>query len=154
MARTCIHPTVVVPVLVPLAVAAVEPAWIRRRVALPLAGGVLVAGVLFFALMRGPVGARITGHHVEYTVDVPLGTLIVGIYIASTCAALLFSHYRYVRRYGMLNLAIVVLLVVVDRTALISLWCAWAAITSVAIALHLRANDRVIRRGESAANPA
>jgi hypothetical protein len=44
-----------------------------------------------------------------------------------------------VRWFGAVNLVAVALLAWIDHTAVISLWCAWAAITSIAIALHVRA---------------
>ena len=40
-----------------------------------------------------------------------------------------------------MNLAAVGVLAWLDQVAFISLWCAWAALTSVAIAVHLRRPD-------------
>jgi hypothetical protein len=46
------------------------------------------------------------------------------------------------RWYGAANLVVVAALSWYASTAFISLWCLWAAITSVAIAAHLRFADR------------
>jgi hypothetical protein len=133
---------VVVPVLVPLAVAAVEPAWNRRRVAVPLATGIGVAAVLFVSLVTGAPSAHVDGHHLSYSVDQPDGGLIVVVYVFATCSALLLSQARYVRWFGVANLVAVATLAVVERGGLVSLWCTWAAVTSIAIAVHLRARAR------------
>lgn len=129
----------VLPVLVPIAVGANEPTTNRRRTAAFVAVGAVVASVLMYAVVRGPVDARIEGHHIAYEVDLWRGGVIVGLYVVATCGSLLVSAHRHVRWYGGVNLVAVGLLAVLDRTAFISLWCAWAAVTSIAIAAHLRA---------------
>lgn len=150
----------VLPVLAPVAIGALEPRARRRRMAGFVAIGVAVAGVLTYALARGPIGTAIAGHHVVYDVDVPLGTFVVALYVLVTCGPMLASSHRHVRRYGAVNLVCVVALALVDRDAFISLWCAWAAVTSTAIALHLRwarrepvGTDRVLAITPSDARP-
>lgn len=128
----------VVPVLVPVAVGALEPAGGRRWMRGFTALGLAVAAVLLFALLRGPVEAHVDGYHIAYRVDVGGGGLMAALYVVATCGALLTSRHAHVRWFGATNLAAVVVLTWLDRGGLISLWCAWAAVTSVAIALHLR----------------
>ena len=128
----------VLPILVPAAVGALEPESNRRRLAVFTAIGVAVSAVLVHAIVRGPVVAAIDGHHISYGVDLWHGGLIVAFYVVATCGALLASVHRHVRWFGMVNLVVVAALVALDRGALISLWCAWAAVTSIAISLHLR----------------
>ena len=126
------------PVFIPFAVAALEPGPRPRRMTVLLALGAVVAAVLMYGVVRGPVDATIEGHHIAYAVDLWHGGLVTALYVVATCGSLLVSHHRYVRRFGAWNLAAVVVLAWLDRDALISLWCAWAAVVSVAIALHLR----------------
>lgn len=128
----------VLPVLVPFAIGALEPEAHRRRASLFVTTGAVVAAVLMYAVVRGPVEARIEGHHIAYRVDLWRGGLIVLLYVVATCGSLLVSHHRHVRWFGAVNLVAVVVLALVDQTAFISLWCAWAAVTSVTIAVHLR----------------
>jgi hypothetical protein len=64
------------------------------------------------------------------------------LYVVATCGPLLFSSYRHIRRYGVLNLVAVCALAWLNQSGLISLWCVWAAVTSVAIAVHLRTVHR------------
>jgi len=121
-----------------LAVAALEPTTRRARAAVFTAIGAVVSVVLMYSLLRGPVTAAVNGHHIEYTVDLRFGGLIVVLYVVATCGSLLMSHHLYVKWFGVVNLVAVAALAWIDRTALISLWCGWAAVTSVCIALHLR----------------
>jgi hypothetical protein len=135
------------PVLVPVAVAMLEPVANRRRVTIFVALGVVVAAVLMYAVVRGPVEATIEGHHIAYDVDLWHGGLIVLLYVIATCGSLLASKRRHVRWFGIANLVAVVVLAWIDQAAFISLWCAWAAVTSVAIAVHLRVvGERPARR--------
>ena len=128
----------VLPVLVPVAVGALEPITRRRQVAIFTAVGAVVSTVLTYAIVRGPVDATIEGHHIRYQVDLWHGGLIVGLYLLATCGSLLWSSQRHVRWFGFASLVAAGVLLWFDKSAFVSLWCAWAAITSVAICVHLR----------------
>ena len=56
--------------------------------------------------------------------------------------ALLVASDRWIRDFGVSNLLAVGLLVWLTVGGLTSLWCVWAAITSVAIDLYLRDGQR------------
>jgi Family of unknown function (DUF6629) len=133
----------VLPLWVPIAVREVEPSPSRKRLlALPVGVGVLVTTILVEALVRGPVSAHIDGMHVSYLVDLPGGPVVGALYVATTCGALLLSTDRWIRAFGMVNLMAVGVLVWLVVGDLTSLWCVWAAITSVAIDLFLRETGR------------
>lgn len=132
----------VLPVLVPFAVGALEPVSRRRVVGVFVAVGVVVAVDLMYAVARGPIISRVEGHHLAYQVELSYGGWLVVLYVLATCGALLASAHRYVRVYGAVNLVVVLLLAWLNQSALISLWCAWAAVTSVVIAAHLRRYDQ------------
>ena len=108
---------------------------------LGVVGGVL-AGVYLIGLVQGPVGVRIEGSHLAYQLGVDHGGLLAGIYAVVACAPPMLSAERRVAAFGLANLAAVVALAWVESTALTSLWCAWAAVTSIAIAAHLRRAHR------------
>lgn len=130
---------VVLPVFFPVAVLLVE-AEARRRTAMSalVVVGSIVAGYLLFAMMRGPVTAELCPAHVAYAVDISYGWLVVAAYVAATCGAALLSSSIYLRVFGVLNLLAVAVLAVLERDGFASLWCAWAALVSVTIALQLR----------------
>ena len=54
----------------------------------------------------------------------------------------MLSSERRIAAFGLANLAAVVLLAWLESSALTSLWCAWAAVTSLAIVAHLRRAHR------------
>lgn len=128
----------VVPVLVPLAVGALEPRMHGWRTTGFTAIGSAVSIILMWAVVHGPVSASIEERHIAYDVDLWNGDFIVALYVLVTCGSLLVSRRREVRWFGAVNVVTVGALVWLAQTALISLWCAWAALTSVAIAITLR----------------
>lgn len=134
---------VVLPVLVPLAVRAVEPDARRRRTIgyLAIVGAVL-AGVYVVVMLRASVDVRIDGSHLAYDLNLDHGGLLAGVYAVVACAPPMLSSERRIAAFGLANLAAVVVLTWVESTALTSLWCAWAAVTSIAIAAHLRRAHR------------
>ena len=134
---------VVLPVLVPLAVRAVEPDDRRRRTIGYLAIlGAALAGVYVVVMLRASVDVRIDGNHLAYDLNLDHGGLLAGIYAVVACAPPMLSSERRIAAFGLANLAAVVVLAWVQNTALTSLWCAWAAVTSIAIAAHLRRAHR------------
>jgi hypothetical protein len=133
----------VIPVLVPFAVRAVEPVPGRRRTMARLgAAGMALAGVYLVALVTAPVSVHIEGSHLAYRLGIDHGGLLAGIYAVVACAPPMLSSERRIAAFGLANLVAVVVLAWIESSALTSLWCAWAAVTSVAIAAHLRRAHR------------
>jgi hypothetical protein len=130
---------VLLPVYVPIAVLAIEPPG-RRRWAIGafIALGTVVSVVLLMAMIRGPVSAELGHLHVSYHTGLEAGWLIVAAYVVATCGSLVFSGYRDVASFGIVNLIAVAVLSRITLDGFASLWCAWAAVTSGAFALHLR----------------
>ncbi|MDQ3643051.1 MAG: hypothetical protein M3450_16695 [Actinomycetota bacterium] len=89
---------VVLPVLVPVAVRAVEPDPGRRRAMarLGLAGAGLAA-IYLLGLVNGPVDVRIEGRHLAYQLGMSHGGLLAAAYVVVTCAPLLRAPDRGVR---------------------------------------------------------
>jgi hypothetical protein len=56
----------------------------------------------------------------------------------ATCGSLVLSGYRRIAVFGVVNLVAVAVLAAVTLEGFASLWCGWAALTSVAIAWYLR----------------
>jgi len=130
---------VVLPIYLPLAVLLLEPPGRRRATILPfVALGVIVAGILFAALLRGPVTAHLAQNHLAYGIGLHARVPIVGAYIVATCGSLIFSRYHHIVIFGAVNLIAIAVLVRLAIDGFASLWCAWAALTSAAIAVQLR----------------
>ena len=128
----------VLPVLVPLAVGALEPRAGRRRIRWFVVLGAAVAAVLTSALVRGPLDVADEGRRIGYEVGLWHGGVLVALYVLATCGSLLSSSHRHVRWFGSANLVAAAVLAYSDRVGFISLWCMWAAVTSVGVVAHLR----------------
>ncbi len=129
------------PVLVPAAVGALEPLETRRRMEWFTVVGIVVSFWLMYAVARGPVVATIEDRHIDYFVPLWHGGVVVALYVVAVCGSLLVSRYRHVRWFGVANLVAAALLAWLSKSSFISLWCVWAAITSVVIVIHLRRGD-------------
>jgi len=127
------------PVFVPVAVIALEERRSRRWMMAPfVAIGVVASTALLAGMLRGPVAATVGEYHLAYSTGLQAGGLIVGLYVIATCGSLLVSGRRSVAAFGLVNLIAVAALARLTVDGFASLWCGWAAITSAAIALHLR----------------
>jgi hypothetical protein len=144
---------VILPIFVPLAVVINEPSRRRRYIMTPLVAlGVAVSTILFVTMVRGPVGVRLRPYHLAYSLHLGHGALIVVLYVTAICGTLLLSNRRRVVTFGVVNLIAVVIIAWLTVDGFASVWCGWAAITSGAIALHLRTGK--IRRKPSLATSA
>jgi len=139
------------PVLVPLAVWAVERSAARRRlIAVFSVLGISVGISLGVSLFRGSVNAAIDGRHIAYDVSaLHQGRELTALYVVAACGALLACSYRDIAALGLLNLVAVPVLMWLTVSGFISLWCFWAALVSVVIDFHLRRTPRPspLRRG-------
>lgn len=133
---------------VPAAVGAVEPDAVRRRWMRTLAGlGAAVSTALTVPVLMGPVSATDAGAHLAYSAPLVWGGQLTVLYVAATCGALFLSSDRVVARYGIVNLIVVTTLAVLLTTGVVSLWCVWAAVSSVVVSIHLRRLHRTHTEG-------
>lgn len=127
------------PLLMPTAVALMEPPGWRRGVILGLTGiGVLacawnISGIVFF-----PTRCVIVQNSVAYHNPVTGNFWISCLYVLAACGAPLLSSHRTVRWYGALNVAALAITEIVRQHAFASVWCFYAAIMSVVIYWQFR----------------
>jgi hypothetical protein len=143
----------VLPVMIPAGVMGIEPTAKRRwLMSVMLATGVAVSVVLLVQMVRGPVTVTEQRFHLYYEANLTLGGPIVALYMAAVCVPLLISRYRHVVYFGVANLVAAVFLAMAIQSGFTSIWCAWAAVASAAIALHIRyaaahrGPPRIVRR--------
>ncbi len=129
---------VLLPVYVPVAVLLLEPEGWRRYALTALAGAGLLSAVEFFDhLVTGRAEAAACDYYIRFTfIDPP--TYVGALYVVATIGALLLSGQRVLVLWGLLNAAAVALLLAAAARGLPSLWCFWAALTSVMVAVYLR----------------
>ena len=129
----------VLPFLVPLAMFGVETVLGRRRWMLALLSlGAVTSALLLVEIIRSPADATIDGSHIAYVSGGSNAVLLGVLYVLATCGALLVASSRMLATFGLVNLAAVIALTWLTFTGLTSLWCAWAALTSVVVAAYLR----------------
>jgi hypothetical protein len=130
---------VLLPVFVPVAVFVLEPQAKRRKVMAPfVALGIVIAGILLAAMIRGPVDVKLRPYHLAYSLRLSHGGIIVGAYVIAVCGAWLLSSYRPIALYGVLNLLAVIVIAKLTVDGFASVWCGYAAVTSAAIAIFMR----------------
>lgn len=126
------------PVYVPVAIALLEPPGWRRDALILLAGAGTVAGVEFlWGLASGSGRATACDGYVHYLI-IDAATIASVAYVVAALGAMLISSQRPLVAWGVVNVVVVVLLVYAQRAALPSLWCGWAAATSVFVAWLMR----------------
>lgn len=142
---------VLLPVYVPLAVLLIEPPGWRRGALIALTVMGAVAGADFAqGLVRGGDVVAACSYYIDFQIT-GTSTLGAALYVVATCGALLLSGQRPLVLWGLLNVVAIAVLVLFERRGLPSLWCFWAAATSVFIAWYLRSIDP---RGGSGGPPA
>ena len=138
----------VLPFWVPFAMLGVETKVHRRELMKAfLAVGLVTSAALLIAIVAGPVGASIDGSHIAYDADINYAGILVALYIVATCGSCLVASNRWLVLLGLANLLAVIALGWITFTGFASLWCAWAALTSVAIAIYLRRSGRISAAG-------
>ena len=134
---------VLLPIYVPLAVMGYEPTARRKWGMSPfVAIGAYVSVVLSLAMLRGPFGVTMHPLHLSYNLRLGHAPIIVGLYVIAVCGAFLFSGIRPMVVFGLINLVAVIVIIFLSIDGFASVWCAWAAISSGAIALRLRLQER------------
>jgi hypothetical protein len=124
----------ILPLLMPAAVALMEPPGWRRRIILALTGfGAVVCVWDVSGLIFLPSRCVIVQNSVAYHNHMTGNIWISLLYILATCGALLLSSHRVVRWYGALNVVVLTITEIVRQHAFASVWCFYAAIMSVMI---------------------
>ena len=133
----------ILPFWVPFAMLGVETKVHRRQwMKVFLVVGAVTSVALLVAIIGGPVGASIDGSHIAYTANINYAGILIALYIVATCGSCLVASNRWLVLLGLANLLAVIALGWITFTGFTSLWCAWAALTSVAIAIYLRRSGR------------
>ena len=122
------------PFILPLSVLLFESdAKSRRRMQPFLVLGSLTALFILWALTAYPTQVFVKGNSIVYINQATNNEVVAVLYIIVTCGSLLLSKVKDMVIFGIVNLAILLLVMAFKRYAFTSLWCAYAAIASVII---------------------
>ena len=142
-------------VLVPVGIASLREVRHAREVpfaALPLLFAVhqLIEAV---ALASSPVTVVAHEHALVYDTGVEHGSTWTVLYIVAVIGPSLLSGYPTIVAFGLLNLVGLTVVAVLYTEAFVSLWCVYAACTSLLVLLHMVRRRRLPEphrlRGES-----
>jgi hypothetical protein len=125
------------PVFVPLAVFMIERSLLRR-IAVGLCVILGACASLYFLHMFSvaPATAHIVGRSIQYALPDLLAPVIIILYGCATCVSCLFSSYRLVNLFGILNYVSALVAYQFYLHTFTSVWCFFAAIMSMVIVLH------------------
>lgn len=128
------------PSYIPLAVLLMERAGRRRRQALAalLVAGLIVSGAFLAILIRHDYSVVVAHGNLRYATDLAVEKEIAGLYILAATAPLLLSGRRFVLLFGVAVLTGSVVTQLFFAHAGPSVWCFFAAISSVFVYLHMR----------------
>ncbi|MEI4272622.1 DUF6629 family protein [Klenkia sp. LSe6-5] len=131
------------PFLVPAALLLIEPPGRRRLHMVPfVVVGVVTSVYLFWATVAHPVDYEQVHHSIAYTAHAPLlGVAAVG-YVLATVGAALLAGYRSIIAFGVVNAVGLTATLVVLAEAFASIWCVWAAFTSVLVLVFFLRRNR------------
>lgn len=125
------------PFLVPLAVALLEPRESRRRLSWFVALGALVAAYFTVVLVRDPVSVTAHSYALEYHTAVTNGWLWTALYVTAVIGPTLRSTYQSIVVFGFVNLLGLTLVALVYTQGFVSLWCVQAAVASLLVLVHM-----------------
>jgi len=127
------------PMYVPFAMGIMEAVrWRKKAIFAFEAAGVLVGLYLLYFIVTRPVIAEVVGSHIVYASPHFYLTAIIVFYLAATCVSCFFSSHGFVRLFGGLALVSYIAAYLIHVSALVSIWCFFAAVLSLLIYLHLR----------------
>lgn len=129
---------VVVPVAVPYAFLRLGIGRWPSLDRLFVVAGAVAAAIYVYALASEPNHRVVEGHQITYVVALPLEAFTLSLYVVAACGPGLVARSRILQVFALANLAGVGALVALNQNGVISLWCLWAAITSVLINLYVR----------------
>ena len=127
------------PMYVPYAMGVLEAVrWRKRAIFAFEAAGVGVGLYLLYSIVARPMVAEVIGRHIVYASPHFYQIPVMVLYLSATCISCFFSSHWFVRLFGMLALLSFIAAYFVHVTALVSIWCFFAAILSLLIYVHLR----------------
>jgi hypothetical protein len=126
------------PVYIPIAALLIEKDEGRRRILGALCvAGLGVASFLLYSMFEYPIRAVPTGGHIDFLAPHFYAALSMGLYFTATTLSLMLSTHRWVRFFGILALGSAAAAYGMYARWFISVWCFFAGMMSIAVALQL-----------------
>lgn len=128
------------PIYVPIAAWAMERvAWRRRCLGALSLAGVASAVFLAYGMVAAPVKAVLIGGHIDYASAHFYLPVSLTLYLAATTLGMAISSHRMVQLFGLTAFVAAGLTHLAYAQWFLSVWCFCAAVLSVLVYLHVRA---------------
>ena len=133
------------PIFMPFSVALLETVpWRKKTISALHLVGIAVGLYLLYFILKFPVTAKVVGKHIVYVSPHFYILVVMGFYLAATCASCLLSSHKLINLFGALLLSSFIAAYVIHITTLVSMWCFFAAILSLIVCLYFKyGNSRV-----------
>ena len=135
------------PIYVPLSIVLLETVPWRKKVLWSFwLAGTAVSFYLLYFLIKFPITSREVDSHIVYFSPHFFLYAVMGFYVAATCISSMFSSHKLINIFGVLALLSFTGAYLFYTTALVSVWCFFAAILSLIIYLYFRARPHQVIR--------
>jgi len=127
-------------ILIPFVDEQIEPKTSRRKWFRILTWvGAGCAGYLLYFLLTKPLTVCVTGHHIDYQIDIhfPFFAIGLAVYVFITCGSMLLSSRPMMRLFGALAFLSLLVTVWAYQETLTSVWCFFAAALSTLVYLEI-----------------
>ncbi|CAN5252156.1 hypothetical protein BH09ACT12_BH09ACT12_07010 [soil metagenome] len=132
-----LYAMVVLPTLVPLAVQLIEPPGRVRRIVPFTVLGLMVTAYFGWTVASNGVAVREEPHALIYDIGLRYGMFATTLYVVAVTGSAIVSGFRSLVAFGVANLVGLTIVAVAYQQAFASLWCVWAAVTSVLVVWHM-----------------
>jgi O-antigen ligase len=95
--------------------------------------GTLTTLYTLWALAAYPTQVFVHDNSIVYLNPATNNTVVAILYIVATCGSLLFSKIKDMVIFGIANVVILLVVMIVKSYAFTSVWCAYAAVASIII---------------------
>jgi len=129
------------PTLVPVGVWLVASARDRARVAPFVVMGACVTAYLALRMLQNGVAWRAEPHALIYRIGLGDPELWTVLYVLSVMGACVWSGHRWVVVFGVVNLVGLSVVAIAYTAAFASLWCVYAALSSLCLLVHFVGRD-------------
>ena len=133
------------PTLFPVAVALLGPRSAARRAAPFVALGIVVSAYLGYAMLAHGVTVTAHPHALSYGIGATDGWVWGVLYVVAVIGPALLSTSPSIVAFGAVNLVGLTVVAIAYAEAFASLWCVYAAVSSVLVLVHMVGRRRRAR---------
>ena len=130
------------PIFMPFSIALLETGpWRKKTISALQLAGIAVGLYLLYFILEFPVTAEVLDKHVVYVSPHFYILAVMAFYLAATCASCLLSSHKMINVFGVLLFMSFIAAYQIHTASVVSVWCFFAAILSLIVYLHFKAQQ-------------